>query len=86
MKTDVLLSRSWFTYVNVHEPVGDWRRVSFGGMDYSPNNSPERYYIDEPINGIELIFEAEFPDLEWTPHQLNLLVNMPQVIQVVMIY
>ena len=65
MKTDVL-RRCWFTYVNVHEPVGDWRRVSFGGMDYSPTNAPERYYIDEPINGIELIFEAEFPDAEWT--------------------
>ena len=65
MKTDVLPG-PWFTYVNVHEPVGDWRRVSFGGMDYSPTNAPERYYIDEPINGIELIFEAEFPDAEWT--------------------
>jgi len=65
MKTDVLPG-PWFTYVNVHEPVGDWRKVSFGGMDYSPNNSPERYYITSAINGIELIFEAEFPDAEWT--------------------
>ena len=42
MKTDVY---RWFTYVNVHEPVGDWRRVSFGGMDYH-ESAPERYYID----------------------------------------
>ena len=54
MKTDVLPG-PWFTYVNVHEPVGDWRKVSFGGMDYSPTNAPERYYITSAINGVSAL-------------------------------
>ena len=40
MRTDILPG-PWMTYINVHEPVGDWRKVSFGGMDYSPSNAPE---------------------------------------------
>ena len=66
MKTDVLPG-PWFTYVNVHEPQDDgWQRVSFGGMDYSPGNAPEQYWIDEAITGIKLIFQADFPDAEWS--------------------
>ena len=65
MKTDVLPG-PWMTYVNVHEPVNGWRKVSFGGVDYSPNNKPETYWIDKEITGLNLLFEANFPDSEWT--------------------
>ena len=65
MKTDVLPG-PWMTYVNVHEAVDGWRKVSFGGVDYSPNNKPETYYIDKEITGLNLVFEANFPDSEWT--------------------
>ena len=70
MRTDILPG-PWMTYINVHEPVGDWRKVSFGGMDYSPSNAPEQYWIDEKINGVEFIFEAAFPDAEWTAAPIN---------------
>ena len=65
MKTDVLPG-PWMTYVNVHESVNGWRKVSFGGVDYSPNNKPETYYISKEITGLNLLFEANFPDSEWT--------------------
>jgi len=65
MKTDVLPG-PWMTYVNVHEPENGWQRVSFGGMDYSPNNAPKQYWIDKEIVGLKLIFKADFPDAEWT--------------------
>ena len=65
MKTDVLPG-PWMTYVNVHEPVNGWQKVSFGGMDYSPNNAPKQYWINEEIVGLQLIFRADFPDAEWT--------------------
>ena len=66
MKTGTLPG-PWFTYVNVHEvdEIG-YQKVSFGGMDYSPGNAPETYWIDEPITGLKLIFQANFPDTEWT--------------------
>ena len=70
MRTDILPG-PWMTYIHVHEPIGDWRRVSFGGMDYSPGNAPEQYWIDEKINGVEFIFEAAFPDAEWTAAPIN---------------
>ena len=65
MKTDILPG-PWMTYVNVHEPENGWQRVSFGGMDYSPNNAPKQYWIDKEIVGLKLIFRADFPDAEWT--------------------
>jgi len=65
MKTDVLPG-PWMTYVNVHEPIDGWQRVSFGGLDYSPGNAPETYWIDEEMVGLKLIFKADFPDAEWT--------------------
>ena len=66
MKTDVLPG-PWMTYVNVHEPSLDgWQKVSFGGMDYSPNNAPERYLIDKEMIGLKLLFTADFPPGEWT--------------------
>ena len=70
MRTDILPG-PWMTYIHVHEPIGDWRRVSFGGMDYSPVNAPEQYWIDEKISGVEFIFEAAFPDAEWTSAPIN---------------
>jgi len=65
MKTDVLPG-PWMTYVNVHDAVDGWKRVSFGGVDYSPSNKPETYWIDKEITGLKLLFEADFPDREWT--------------------
>ena len=70
MKTDILPG-PWMTYVNVHEPVNNWQRVSFGGVDYSPSNAPERYWIDKEIVGLNLVFEAAFPDTEWTQAPIN---------------
>ena len=70
MKTDILPG-PWMTYVNVHEPVGSWRRVSFGGVDYSPSNSPETYHINNEMVGLNLVFEAAFPDTEWTQAPIN---------------
>ena len=53
-------------------------------MDYSPTDKPERYYIDDPINGIELIFGQEFLDgMDFRPIEF---VGKHGVIQVVMIY
>ena len=40
--------------------------MSFGGVDYSPSNKPETYWIDKEITGLKLLFEADFPDREWT--------------------
>ena len=70
MKTDVLPG-PWLTYVNVHEPVDNYRRVSFGGVDYSPGNSPETYHITNELVGLNLVFEAAFPDTEWTQAPVN---------------
>ena len=63
MKTDVLPG-PWMTYVNVHEPVNGWQKVSFGGIDYSPGNAPETYHITKEMIGLKLLFEAEFPEAE----------------------
>ena len=65
MKTDVLPG-PWMTYVNVGEIVDGWQRVTFGGLDYSPSNAPERYYINKEMVGLKLLFSADFPPGEWT--------------------
>ena len=65
IKTDVLPG-PWMTYLNVHEPVNGWQRVSFGGLDYSPGNAPQTYWINQEIVGLKLLFKADFPDTEWT--------------------
>ena len=65
MQTDVLPG-PWMTYVNVGDIVDGWQRVSFGGMDYSPGNAPERYWINRQMIGLKLLFSAEFPPGEWT--------------------
>jgi len=70
MKTDILPG-PWMTYVNVHEPVDNYRRVSFGGIDYSPGNAPETYHITKEMVGLNLVFEAAFPDTEWTQAPIN---------------
>ena len=61
----------WFTYVNVHEPMQGKQKVSFGGMDYSPGNAPQTYWIDSKINALTLLFRADFPDSEWTEAPVN---------------
>ncbi len=61
----------WFTYVNVHEVIQGKQKVSFGGMDYSPGNAPQTYWINEPINALTLLFRADFPDSEWTEAPVN---------------
>ena len=61
----------WFTYVNVHEPIQGKQKVSFGGMDYSPGNAPQTYWIDSQINALTLLFRADFPDAEWTEAPVN---------------
>ena len=65
MKTDILPG-PWMTYVNVGEVINGWQRVQFGGMDYSPSNAPERYYINKEMVGLKLLFSADFPPGEWT--------------------
>ena len=65
MKTDILPG-PWMTYVNVGEVINGWQRVQFGGMDYSPSNAPERYYINKEMVGLKLLFTADFPPGEWT--------------------
>ena len=62
----------WFTYVNVHEKdeIG-YQKVSFGGMDYSPGNSPQNYWIDNEMLALKLVFRADFPDSEWTQAHIN---------------
>ena len=61
----------WFTYVNTHDVVDGKQKVSFGGMDYSPGNAPQTYWINEPINALTLLFRADFPDAEWTEAPVN---------------
>ena len=65
MKTDVLPG-PWMTYVNVGDVIDGWQRVRFGGMDYSPGNAPERYWINQETVGLQLLFSADFPTGEWT--------------------
>ena len=67
-----LLPGPWLTYLNESE-VDDlgYKTVSFGGLDNSPNNAPQSYYITEEMVGLELVFTADFPDAEWTEADLT---------------
>jgi hypothetical protein len=67
-----LLPGPWLTYLNESE-VDDlgYKTVSFGGLDNSPNNAPQSYYITEEMIGLELVFTADFPDAEWTEADLT---------------
>ena len=66
MKTDVLPG-PWLTYVNVDDvDIDGWQKVRFGGMDYSPNNKPQTYWINNPTEALKLLFVADFPEAEWT--------------------
>jgi len=56
----------WMTYVNVGEVEEGWQRVRFGGMDYSPGNSPNNYWVTEQMSALRLMFRADFPESEWT--------------------
>ncbi len=67
-----LLPGPWMTYLNESE-VDDlgYKTVSFGGLDNSPTNAPEDYYITQEMVGLELVFTADFPDAEWTEADLT---------------
>ena len=64
----------WMTYLNESE-VDDngYTIISFGGLDNSPNNAPQDYYITEEMVGLELIFEADSLNNgeEWTEADLQ---------------
>jgi len=67
-----LLPGPWMTYLNESEvdELG-YKTISFGGLDNSPNNAPQSYYITQEMVGLELIFTADFPDAEWTEADLT---------------
>ena len=67
-----LLPGPWLTYLNESEvdELG-YKTISFGGLDNSPNNAPQSYYITEEMVGLELVFTADFPDAEWTEADLT---------------
>ena len=67
-----LLPGPWMTYVNESEvDEQGYKTLSFGGMDNSPNNAPRDYYITEEMVALQLVFQADFPDTEWTEADLT---------------
>jgi hypothetical protein len=67
-----LLPGPWMTYVNESEvDEFGYKTLSFGGMDNSPNNAPRDYYITEEMVALKLVFQADFPDTEWTEADLT---------------
>ena len=67
-----LLPGPWLTYLNESEvDEAGYKTISFGGLDNSPNNAPQSYYITEEMVGLELVFTADFPDAEWTEADLT---------------
>jgi hypothetical protein len=64
----------WMTYLNESEEDDNgYTTISFGGLDNSPNNAPQDYYITEEMVGLELIFEADSLNNgeEWTEADLQ---------------
>jgi hypothetical protein len=62
------------TYLNESEEDDNgYTTISFGGLDNSPNNAPQDYYITEEMVGLELIFEADSLNNgeEWTEADLQ---------------
>ena len=54
-----LLPGPWMTYLNESEVDEEgYKTISFGGLDNSPNNAPQDYYITEEMVGLELLFES----------------------------
>ena len=70
-----LLPGPWMTYLNEsEEDEYGYTTISFGGLDNSPNNAPQDYYITEDIVGLELIFRADSLSNsaeEWTEADLQ---------------
>ena len=47
------------TYLNESEVDEEgYKTISFGGLDNSPNNAPQDYYITEEMVGLQLLFES----------------------------
>ena len=65
----------WMTYLNESEPDDEgYTIISFGGLDNSPNNAPQDYYITEDMVALELIFRADSLSSsteEWTEADLK---------------
>ena len=70
-----LLPGPWMTYLNESEIDDEgYKTISFGGLDNSPNNSPQDYYITEDMVGLQLIFNSrlnENNNQEWTEADLQ---------------
>ena len=70
-----LLPGPWMTYLNEsEEDENGYTTISFGGLDNSPNNAPQDYYITEDMVGLELIFRADSLSNstdEWTTADLQ---------------
>jgi len=63
------------TYLNESEIDDEgYKTISFGGLDNSPNNSPQDYYITEEMVGLQLIFNSKLNEnnnQEWTEADLQ---------------
>ena len=70
-----LLPGPWMTYLNESEIDDEgYKTISFGGLDNSPNNSPQDYYITEEMVGLQLIFNSKLNEnnnQEWTEADLQ---------------
>ena len=70
-----LLPGPWMTYLNESEvDENGYITISFGGLENSPNNAPEDYYITEEMIGLELVFNStlnENNNQEWTEADLQ---------------
>ena len=70
-----LLPGPWMTYLNESEIDDEgYKIISFGGLDNSPNNAPEDYYITEEMVGLQLIFNSKLNEnnnQEWTEADLQ---------------
>ncbi len=70
-----LLPGPWMTYINESEIDDEgYKTISFGGLDNSPNNAPQDYYITEEIVGLQLIFNSKLNEnnnQEWTEADLQ---------------
>ena len=70
-----LLPGPWMTYINESEIDDEgYKTISFGGLDNSPNNAPQDYYITEEMVGLQLIFNSKLNEnnnQEWTEADLQ---------------
>ena len=70
-----LLPGPWMTYLNESEIDDEgYKIISFGGLDNSPNNAPQDYYITEEMVGLQLIFNSKLNEnnnQEWTEADLQ---------------